>query len=143
LLIGLPVSAAKTRAWSLGLGAAGLAGVFWVLLFPVTPFMGLKLTVMSILMVMAAGPGHIPLAMGAGFLWGFLESFASAAWGLRWGPLLPLMVFLIFLTLSPQGLAGLGSALGSRRSLIRGLSKNDARVVKGWESPKSKIQSFK
>ena len=72
LFIGIPLKKTKAWAWSLGLGAAGLAGVFWILLFPVTPFMGLKLTVMSILMVMAVGPGHIPRAIGAGFFWGII-----------------------------------------------------------------------
>jgi branched-chain amino acid transport system permease protein len=94
----------KARAWSLSLGAAGLAGVFWILLFPVTPFMGLKLTVMSILMVMAVGPGHIPRAIGAGFFWGIMESTGSAVLGPQWGILIPLMVYLGLLSFFPEGL---------------------------------------
>jgi branched-chain amino acid transport system permease protein len=104
LFIGIPLNKTKAWAWSLGLGAAGLAGVFWILLFPVTPFMGLKLTVMSILMVMAVGPGHIPRAIGAGFFWGILESTGSAVFGPQWGILVPLMVYLGLLSFFPQGL---------------------------------------
>ena len=81
LIIGIPVQMTKAWAWSFSLGAAGLAGVFWILLFPVTPFMGLKLTVMSILMVMAVGPGQITRAIGAGFFWGVMESTGSAVIG--------------------------------------------------------------
>lgn len=104
LFIGIPLRKTKTWAWSLGLGSAGLAGVFWVLLFPVTPFMGLKLTVMSILMVMVVGPGHIPRAIGAGFFWGIMESTGSAVLGPQWGILIPLMIYLGLLSFFPGGL---------------------------------------
>jgi branched-chain amino acid transport system permease protein len=104
LIIGISVQRTKAWAWSLGLGAAGLAGLFWILLFPVTPFMGLKLTVMSILMVMAVGPGHIPRAIGAGFFWGILESAGSAVLGPQWGILIPLMVYLGLLSFFPEGI---------------------------------------
>ena len=106
LFIGISLQKTKAWAWSLGLGAAGLAGVFWILLFPVTPFMGLKLTVMSILMVMAVGPGHIPRAIGAGFFWGLMESTGSAVLGPQWGILIPLMIFLSLLSFFPDGLRG-------------------------------------
>lgn len=104
LFIGIPLRRTKSWAWSLGLGAAGLAGVFWILLFPVTPFMGLKLTVMSLLLVVAMGPGHIPKAVGAGFFWGIMESTGSAVLGPQWGILLPLMIFLSLLSFFPNGL---------------------------------------
>ncbi len=104
LFIGIPLQKTKAWAWSFSLGAAGLAGVFWILLFPVTPFMGLKLTVMSILMVMAVGPGHIPRAIGAGFFWGIMESTGSAVLGPQWGILIPLMVYLGLLSFFPEGL---------------------------------------
>jgi branched-chain amino acid transport system permease protein len=105
LFIGIPIQKDKARAWSLGLAAAGLAGVFWILLFPVTPFMGLKLTVMSILMVMAVGPGHILWAIGAGFLWGIMESTGSAVLGPQWGILIPLMIYLGLVSFFPEGLS--------------------------------------
>ena len=104
LFIGIPLQKTKAWAWSFSLGAAGLAGVFWILLFPVTPFMGLKLTVMSILMVTAVGPGHIPRAIGAGFFWGILESTGSAVIGPHWGILIPLMVYLGLVSFFPEGL---------------------------------------
>jgi branched-chain amino acid transport system permease protein len=104
LLIGIPLQRTKAWAWSLGLGAAGLAGLFWILLFPVTPFMGLKLTVMSILMVMVVGPGHIPRAIGAGFFWGIMESTGSAVLGPQWGVLIPLILYLGLLSFFPEGL---------------------------------------
>jgi branched-chain amino acid transport system permease protein len=103
LFIGIPLQKTKSWAWSFSLGAAGLAGVFWILLFPVTPFVGLKLTVMSILMVTAVGPGYIPRAIGAGFFWGILESTGSAIIGPQWGILIPLMVYLGFVSFSPKG----------------------------------------
>jgi branched-chain amino acid transport system permease protein len=103
LFIGIPLQKTKAWAWSFSLGAAGLAGVFWILLFPVTPFMGLKLTVMSILMVMAVGPGHIPRAIGAGFFWGILESTGCAVIGPQWGILIPLMVYLGLVSFFPKG----------------------------------------
>jgi branched-chain amino acid transport system permease protein len=103
LFIGIPIQKTRAWAWSLGLGAAGLAGVFWVLLFPVTPFMGLKLTVISILMVMAVGPGHILRAIGAGFFWGIMESTGSAVLGPQWGMLIPLIIYLGLLSFFPEG----------------------------------------
>jgi branched-chain amino acid transport system permease protein len=104
LFIGIPIQKTKAWAWSLGLAAAGLAGVFWILLFPITPFMGLKLTVMSILMVMAVGPGHILWAIGAGFLWGIMESTGSAVLGPQWGIMIPLMIYLGLGSFFPEGL---------------------------------------
>jgi len=104
IFVGIPLRTARTWAWSLSLSAAGLAGVFWILLFPITPFMGLKLTVMSILMVMVVGPGHIPRAIGAGFFWGILESTGSAVFKPQWGVLIPLIVFLGLLSFFPEGL---------------------------------------
>lgn len=102
LLAGIPLERTRTWAWSLGLAAAGLAGVFWIQLYPVTPFMGLKLTVMSILMVMVVGPGHITRSLGAGFSWGMLESFGMALWGPQWGVLIPLVTYLGILALFPE-----------------------------------------
>jgi len=92
-------------AWSLSLAAAGLAGVFWVGLYPVTPFMGLRLTVISILMVMVVGPGQMARSMGAGFFWGVLESVGSALWGSRWGVMIPLSTYLGILFFFPRGRA--------------------------------------
>lgn len=108
VIVGIPLQKTKAWAWSLSLGAAGLAGVFWILLFPVTPFMGLKLTVMSILMVMVVGPGHIPWAIGAGFFWGIMESAGSAVFGPQWSTMIPLMIYLGILTVFPEGAKGSG-----------------------------------
>ncbi|MBA4393497.1 MAG: hypothetical protein C0407_08075 [Desulfobacca sp.] len=102
--VGIPFQKTRAWAWSLSLASAGLAGVFWVLLFPITPFMGLKITVMSLLMVMGVGSGHISRSIGAGFFWGILESTGSAVWGPQWGSLIPLTVFLALVSVFPEGL---------------------------------------
>ena len=106
LCVGVPLSKTKIWAWSLSLSAAGLAGVFWILLFPVTPYMGIKLTIIAFLMVMVVGNGQIPWALGAGFFWGILESLGSAFLGPRWGMMIPLSVFLLLLSCFPKGRIG-------------------------------------
>jgi branched-chain amino acid transport system permease protein len=104
LLVGISLSATKAKAWCLSLAAAALAGVFWVLLYPVTPFTGLKLTVMAVLMVMVVGPGDITKAVGVGVIWGLLESGGSAVFGTQWGVLIPLAVFLTLVSIFPEGI---------------------------------------
>jgi branched-chain amino acid transport system permease protein len=101
LLVGVSIRRIRALAWTLSLAAAGLAGACWVQLYPVTPFMGLELTVMSILMAMVAGPGQIVRATGAGFFWGILESWGSALWGTRWGVMVPLSACLGILLFFP------------------------------------------
>lgn len=108
LFVGVPVPFIRVWACALSAAAAGLAGMFWVLLFPITPFMGLKLTIISILMVMAAGPGRITRSIGAGFFWGILEVLGNAAWSSQWGLLTPLLVYLGILFFFPQGLKANG-----------------------------------
>ena len=104
LFVGIPLPTVRVWACALSAAAAGLAGMFWVLLFPITPFMGLKLTIISILMVMAAGPGRIIRSIGAGFFWAILEVLGNAVWSSRWGLLTPLLVYLGILFFFPQGL---------------------------------------
>jgi len=102
VLVGISLSSARSLAWSLGLCAAALAGMFWIFLYPITSFMGLKLTVTAMLMVMVVGPGEILNAVGAGMIWGILESAGSAVLGAQWGLLLPLGLFLGWAAFSPQ-----------------------------------------
>lgn len=104
LFVGIPMQSTRAWAGSLSLAAAGLAGVFWILLFPITPFMGLKITIMSILMVMVVGPGHILRSIVAGFSWGILESLGIALWEAQWGILLPVMTYLSLVFIFPEGL---------------------------------------
>lgn len=102
-LVGIPLPVAQALAWSLGLCSAGLAGTFWIFLYPITPFMGLKLTVTSLLMIMVVGPGDVLKAVGAGWIWGLLESGGSALLGPQWGILIPLVLFLGWASLFAQG----------------------------------------
>jgi branched-chain amino acid transport system permease protein len=103
-LVGVPLGLTRAWAWAVSLALTGLAGVFYVLLFPLTPFIGLKITVMSLLMVMGAGSRHLTRSLGAGFFWGILESTGNAVWGHQWGALIPIAVFLLLASLFPAGL---------------------------------------
>ncbi len=104
LLVGIPLETTQARAWSLGWAAAALAGVFWVCLYPVTPFSGLKLTTSALLMVMAVGPGEVIGVLGVGLFWGFMESVGGMVVGQRWGTLIPLSVILGWVGFFPRGM---------------------------------------
>lgn len=109
-LVGIPLPAAQALAWSLGLCAAALAGTFWIFLYPLSPYMGMKMTVTAMLLVMVVGPQDILRAVGAGWSWGLLESGGSALFGPQWGTVIPLGLFLGWAALSSQGREGVGAS---------------------------------
>ncbi len=98
----------RTYLWTFALGAAlaGIAGTLVSVGFSVNPSIGLGWTLKALIVVVLAGLGSMRGTFLAGLLLGVTESASAFLIGGQYRALVGLVLFLIVLSLRPQGLFG-------------------------------------
>lgn len=98
----------RTYLWTFALGAAlaGIAGTLVSVGFSVNPSIGLGWTLKALIVVVLAGLGSMRGTFLAGLLLGVTESASAFIIGGQYRALVGLVLFLIVLSLRPQGLFG-------------------------------------
>jgi branched-subunit amino acid ABC-type transport system permease component len=76
-LVGIDIERRFTTVFSIAAVVAGLAGVMYTPILPPDYHMGMDFLVLSFVVVVVGGMGSLGGAVGAGFLLGILQSFAS------------------------------------------------------------------
>jgi branched-chain amino acid transport system permease protein len=76
-LVGIDIERRFTAVFSIAAVVAGLAGVMYTPILPPDYHMGMDFLVLSFVVVVVGGMGSLGGAVGAGFLLGILQSFAS------------------------------------------------------------------
>lgn len=107
-LVGVDVGAATRTAFMLSAGVAGVAGVFYIVLFTVNPHLGLPLTLKSLAVIVLGGLGSLPGAFAAGLLLGVAEAMTSYYIGGQWTGSVAVIALIGVLVVRPQGLFGRG-----------------------------------
>jgi len=97
-----------TYALTAGAGAAlaGAAGSLASMLFPISPHLGASFIGAVFVVTVLGGIGALGGAVLGGFLFGLIQSFASAAFGVGTQQIVAFVIFLVILVLRPQGLFG-------------------------------------
>ena len=103
-VIGINVPRIVTFVFGIALGLAGVAGVFYVLLFTIGPFIGLPLTIRYIAIVMLGGSGSLVGSLVGGLLLGVAETFAGFFLGAHWSLSVAFFTLVLVLLLKPEGL---------------------------------------
>lgn len=103
-VIGINVSRIITMVFGIAIGLAGVAGVFYVLLFTIGPFIGLPLTIRYIAIVMLGGSGSLLGSLVGGLILGIAETFAGFFLGAHWSLSVAFFTLVLVLLLKPEGL---------------------------------------
>jgi branched-chain amino acid transport system permease protein len=105
-LAGINIHRTYLITFSLGAALAGMAGMLVSVGFSVSPNIGLNWTLKALIVVVLAGLGSIPGTFLAGILLGVAEATSALVFGGEYRELVGLVIFLIVLTVRPQGLFG-------------------------------------
>jgi branched-chain amino acid transport system permease protein len=90
--------------FALGASLAAVAGTLVTVTYGFAPGMGIVWTLKALIVVVLAGTGSILGAFPAGLLLGLVEALSGAFIGSSYRELVGLVIFLLILTLRPQGL---------------------------------------
>lgn len=105
-LTGINIHLIYLVTFAIGSALAGLAGMLVTLQFSVSPNIGLGWTLKALIVVVLAGLGSMPGTFIAGILLGFAEAVSSLVVGPQYRELVGLVIFLVILSVRPQGLFG-------------------------------------
>jgi len=105
-LTGINIKSTYLLTFGLGASLAGIAGTLVSVSFSISPFIGLQWTLKALIVVVLAGLGSIGGIIAAGILLGVTESLSAYMFGGEYRELVGLILFLIVLSVRPQGLFG-------------------------------------
>ena len=105
-LVGIDVDRVYAITFALGCALVGAAGVLLSPLYPVNPYSGADMILISFVIVVLGGMGSIAGAVIAGLLIGVVESFTGYFAGGEMKQLVYFVLFMVVLALRPNGLFG-------------------------------------
>lgn len=105
-LTGININRVYVLAFGISAGLAGITGVLIALGFSVNPSIGLQWTLKALIVVVLAGLGSMRGTLLGGILLGLAEAFSALAFGGEYREVVGLLIFLLVLSLRPQGLFG-------------------------------------
>lgn len=105
-LTGIDVQKMYLVTFAIGSALAGLAGMLVTVQYSVSPSIGLAWTLKALIVVVLAGLGSMPGTFLAGMMLGFAESASGLIFGGQYKELVGLVIFLVILSIRPQGLFG-------------------------------------
>lgn len=108
-LTGIDVRRVYMIAFAISAALAGLAGSMVSLGYSVSPSIGLSWTLKALIVIVFAGLGSMRGIVVAGMLLGLIEGLSSVWVGSAYRGVVALVVFLLVLSVRPQGLFGRGS----------------------------------
>jgi len=104
-LCGVRSERLKAMTFAFGSSAAAVAGVLYVMSFPVDPYMGFGLTVKAFTIIVVGGIGNLPGALIAGTLLGVAEGLTGLFWKPEWASAISVILLLLILVAFPAGFA--------------------------------------
>ncbi len=105
-LTGINIRRMYLITFSLGAMLAGLAGMLVTMQQSVSPNIGLGWTLKALIVVVLAGLGSMPGTFIAGIMLGVAEAASGLVVGGQYKELVGLVIFLVILSLRPEGLFG-------------------------------------
>lgn len=93
-------------AFGLAAGLAGFTGVLIAIGYSISPSIGLQWTLKALIVVVLAGLGSIRGVLFGGLLLGTAEALSAYAFGSEYREIVGLVIFLLVLSIRPQGLFG-------------------------------------
>jgi branched-chain amino acid transport system permease protein len=106
MLVGINVPRLSMLAFGLGTALVATAGVAQVMLYSITPTMGIPLTLKYLTIVVLGGLGSLLGSVFGGMVLGLSEALTSLYVGPEWAPTIAFTVLIVVLVTRPQGLFG-------------------------------------
>lgn len=103
-LVGVPVPRVFLTAFGLGSALAGIAGTLVSMTDAISPAIGLSWTLKALIVVVLGGLGNVFGTFVAGLFLGVVESMSGFFLGNAYREVMGLVLFLLVLSLRPQGL---------------------------------------
>lgn len=111
IYVGIPVERYVVLSMAIGSALAAVAGALFAALFSLTPFVGTALTAKGFIVVALGGLGSAPGTIAAGFLLGVIEALGAGYISPAFTEAYGLLLFLLVLSVRPQGLFGVSERL--------------------------------
>jgi branched-chain amino acid transport system permease protein len=106
MLVGVELSRLSMLAFGIGTALVATAGVAHVMLYSITPTMGIPLTLKYLTIVVLGGLGSLIGSVLGGMVLGLSEALTSLYLGPEWAPTVAFIVLIAVLVTRPQGLFG-------------------------------------
>jgi branched-chain amino acid transport system permease protein len=106
MLVGVDLARLSMLAFGIGTALVATAGVAHVMLYSVTPTMGIPLTLKYLTIVVLGGLGSLLGLVLGGTVLGLSEALTSLYIGPEWAPTVAFLVLIAVLAVRPQGLFG-------------------------------------
>jgi branched-chain amino acid transport system permease protein len=106
MLVGIDLPRLSMLAFGLGTALVATAGVAHVMLYSITPTMGIPLTLKYLTIVVLGGLGSLLGSVFGGMVLGLSEALTSLYIGPEWAPTVAFTVLIVVLVTRPQGLFG-------------------------------------
>lgn len=104
-LVGINASRVSTITFGIGTALAALAGVFYVILYTVSPEIGIPLTIKYLCVIVLGGLGSLYGTLAGGTILGLAEVFTSY-FSPHWGGTSAYLLLVVVLLIRPKGLFG-------------------------------------
>ena len=102
-ICGVRAGAIHAATVAFGSAIVAIAGVLYVLNYPINPYEGFSLTVKAFTIIILGGIGNLPGALLAGMFLGVAEALTGFFWTSDWAPGLSIILLLVILIVFPQG----------------------------------------
>ena len=106
LLVGVNMAHVGILTCGIGTMLAAIAGVFYMLLYSINPFIGLPLTLRYLCIIVLGGLGSLFGALLGGVILGLTEVFTGYLLNPHWQETVAFLMLVVFLLVRPQGLFG-------------------------------------
>jgi branched-chain amino acid transport system permease protein len=106
LLVGVNLAHVGIVTCGLGIMLAAVAGVFYILLYSINPFIGLPLTLRYLCIIVLGGLGSLFGSLLGGVILGLIEVFTGYWLNPHWQETVAFFMLVMFLLVRPQGLFG-------------------------------------
>lgn len=106
LLVGVNMAQVGMLTGGLGIMLAAIAGVFYLLLYSINPFIGLPLTLRYLCIIVLGGLGSLFGTLLGGVMLGLTEVFTGYLLNPHWQETVAFVMLVGFLLVRPQGLFG-------------------------------------
>jgi branched-chain amino acid transport system permease protein len=107
MLVGINLPRLSMLAFGIGTALVATAGVAHVMLYSITPTMGIPLTLKYLTIVVLGGLGSLLGSVLGGMVLGLSEALTSLYVGPEWAPTVAFLVLIVVLVMRPQGLFGM------------------------------------
>jgi len=104
--VGINLARLSMIAFGIGTALVASAGVAYVMLYSITPAMGIPLTLRYLTIVVLGGMGSLPGSVVGGIVLGMSEALTSLYIGPEWAPTVAFIALIIILIARPHGLFG-------------------------------------